>query len=121
MHLADYFPEGVELNAVESRRFSTDINTTDGGYEVRNSRWATQLRAWDVSIPVSKRDGSAYMAVLALFEAAEGSAHSFNYRPWTDETSATAVAVRFDSALEITGITPDLDHIASVRLVEERQ
>lgn len=119
-HLANYLPEEVELGAVETTDWSTEIITTDGGYEVRNNRWASPLRRFEVSFPAATRDDPVYTAVRDLFEQAEGSLHSFNFRTWTDESGGTVLAVRFDGPLEISGIASHLDKIGTVALVEVR-
>jgi uncharacterized protein (TIGR02217 family) len=121
MHLAMFLPEEIELGAVQRHRYSTDVVSTDGGYEKRRYRWSTPLREMEVSFAIAERDDPIYVAVRALFDASLGGAHSFNFRDWADESGETVLAVRFDSALEITGVTPELDHIASVTLVEVRR
>lgn len=121
MHLAEFLPEEIELGAVQHEHWDTDVVTTDGGHEKRRYRWSAPLRRFEISFAVATRDDPVYLAVRALFEAAKGSAHSFNFRDWTDESGATVIPVRFDSDLEITGVTPELDKIASVALIEVRQ
>lgn len=119
-HLPDFLPEEIELGPHQSTDWGIDITATDGGYEVRNGRWSAPLRRFEIGFPPSTRDGEVYRAVVDLFERANGMLHSFNFRVWTDETSATIVAVRFDSPLEIEGIAQHLDQIASFALVEVR-
>lgn len=120
MHLAATLPEEVEIGAVEVRDWNTEVVTTVGGFEVRNAPWSTPLRRWEVSFPVSERDDAIYTAVLDLFELAQGSRHSFNFRSWTDGDPGPFRAVRFDGPIEISGVTPDLDHIVGITLVEVR-
>lgn len=120
-HLNISLPQQIELGATRRLRWETEVVTTDGGYEVRNSRWSAPLKTYEVSFPPSTRDDPVYLAVLALYEAAEGGLHSFDFTDWTDETGGTVVPVRFDSPLEVTGIAMHLDHIETVTLIEVRQ
>lgn len=120
-HIDTTLPEEVELGAIRRLKWETEVVTTDGGYEVRNSRWSSPLKTFEVSFPPATRDNGIYQAVIALYEAAEGGLHTFNFTDWTDETGGTVVRVRFDSPLEITGIATHLDHIETVTLVEVRQ
>lgn len=119
-HLTQTLPQEIELGAIRRVEWGTDIVTTDGGFEVRNNRWASPLRTYEVSFPTSLRDGTIYEAVVALYELAEGGLHSFNFIDWTDETGSTIVPVRFDSPLEITGAATHLDHIETLTLREVR-
>lgn len=119
-HLAASLPRRVELGAVLRDDWGTEVVTTDGGHEVRNSRWSTSLRAYDVSLPPMRRDDPDYEALRELFTEAKGKLHSFNFHDWTDETHATIVAVRFDTPLQITGIAQHLDHIDTFTLAEVR-
>lgn len=118
MHLADTLPAQVEQGAVRDIDWGTEVVTTDGGYEVRNNRWAEPIRTFEISFPTAKRDDPIYQAVIALFEKAQGGLHSFNFRDWTDESGGTVVPVRFDSSLKITGIDRRLDHIETLTLRE---
>ena len=116
-HLNKSLPSTVEIGATRRLEFGTEIVETDSGAEVRNNRWATPLRTYDVSFPISKRDDATYEAVIDLYAEAGGSLHSFNFKDWTD---GSQVPVRFDGPLATTGITPDLEHIIEVALVEVR-
>jgi hypothetical protein len=118
-HLSDTLPPQVEQGAMRSLDYGSEIVTTDGGYEVRNNRWDGPKRIFEVSFPTAKRsDDPVYIAVKALYEKAEGGRHSFNFRDWTDPGAGTIVAVRFDSALKITGLDRNLDHIETLVLRE---
>jgi uncharacterized protein (TIGR02217 family) len=119
-HINQTLPRQIELGATRRVEWGTVIVTTDGGYEVRNNRWASPLRVYEVSFPTSERDGAIYAEVIALYELAEGGLHSFDFVDWTDETGSTVVPVRFDSALEITGVAVHLDHIENLTLKEVR-
>jgi uncharacterized protein (TIGR02217 family) len=116
-HLNESLPPEIEIGAVRRIRWGTEIVTTDGGYEVRNNRWATPLRTYDIAFPPANRDDPIYLAVVALYEAAEGSLHSFDFTDWTDNE---VIAVRFDTPLEIVGLATHLDQIENMTLVEVR-
>lgn len=116
--LASTLPEKVELGAVRRLEYRTDTVITDGGFEVRNARWAEPLRIYEISLPHSTRDDPDYLAVKALYEEALGGLYSFSFTDWTDESTVT---VRFDSALEIETPASHLDHIVAIRLKEVRE
>jgi len=119
-HLAAYLPTQVEVGAIRDVDWATDIVKTDGGFEVRNARWSAPLRRFELSFPTAKRaEDPTYLAVIALYEEAQGSLHSFNFRSWAD--GGEVLKVRFDSPLKITGVTKDLDHIETLNLVEVRE
>lgn len=119
-HLNTRLPEEVEIGAVRILEWGTEIVVTDGGHEVRNSRWSSPLRTYEVSFPHARRDDAVYEAVVALYEMAEGALHSFDFVDWTDETGSTIVPVRFDSPLEIATPAGHLDHIETLTLREVR-
>lgn len=116
--LALTLPESVEIGARRILDYSTEVVTTDGGFEVRNARWSTPLRVFEVNYPTSLRDGADHKEVLAIYEAALGGLLSFNFKDWTD---GQIVPVRFDSPLEIESPATHLDQIVSVRLKEVRE
>lgn len=117
-HLDMFLPESVEIGAVKRFEWLPEIVTTDGGNEVRNQRRSRAKHYFDCAVPHSTRSGSAYLAVIQLFEDSLGGTYSFNLRDWTDDSGATVVKVRFDGELQITSPTPDLDHIDTFTLVE---
>ncbi len=103
-HLASTLPDRIEIGALRSEEWRTDINRTDGGVERRESRWEAPLRSYDVSLPITKRDDADYLAAKALYAAAKGSLHSFSFKDWTDNIT---IPVRFDGPLQLTGLMPD--------------
>ncbi len=118
-HLDIFLPEQVELGAVRTEDWGTEIVPMDGGGSVRNNRWDAPLRTFEMSYPTSKRDAVVYSQVLSVWEQAAGNLHTFNFRDWTDETGATILRVRFDTQLTIAGINRRHDHIESLTIVEE--
>lgn len=117
-HLNETLPSQVEIGATRRLDFGTEIVTQDSGAEVRNNRWSEPLRTYDVSFPISGRDDPIYQAVVDLYDEAQGNLHSFDFKDWTD---GATVAVRFDGPLTSTGVTPDLEHIVEMTLVEVRE
>lgn len=118
-HLAAFLPSEIEQGAVRHLDWGTEVVTTDGGHEVRNNRWSTPLRTFEVSFPTARRNDAIYTAVVGLFDQACGNLHSFNFRDWTQ--GGEVIAVRFDSPLAIQGIDRNLDHIETLTLREVRQ
>lgn len=120
MHLSDRLPSQVEQGAIRRLDYHTEVVTTDGGHEVRNARWSSPLRTYEISFPTSHRADDVYQAVIALYEKALGGLHSFDFKDWTDESGSTLVPVRFDTPLSITGIDRRLDKIEQLTLREVR-
>ena len=119
-HFAISLPAEIEIGAVRHLTYSNEVVTTDGGNEVRNARWSTPLRRYELTVPTSKRDGEAYKRVLDLYSLTMGGLHSFEFAEWVDDTRSTIVKVRFDGDLSITGIDRRHDHIEVFTLVEVR-
>ena len=119
MHLSTSLPPQVELGAIRDVEWATEVVTTDGGFEVRNARWSSPLRKFEVSFPTATRDDPVYTAVIALYELAQGSLHSFDFADWTN--GGEVIKVRFDSPLKISGVDIHHDHIETLNLVEVRE
>jgi hypothetical protein len=117
-HLAEYLPREMEIGAVRRLEMQTEVVDTDGGYEVRNNRWTRGKLVVEASFPPATRDDPVYLAVVALYDLAEGGRHSFNVTDWRDESGGTTIPMRFDSALEITGVAGHIDHIETLTLRE---
>lgn len=66
-------------------RYSTDIVTTDGGYEVRNSRWRYPLHQVEFDVmPGLRADDEAIEAFVDTFHAVGGAAGTFRFHNWRD-------------------------------------
>ena len=118
-HIATTLPKRVEQGAIRTDDWSTEIVTTDGGHEVRNARWDAPLRTWEISFPTSARTGTDYLAVVALYDLAKGSLHTFNFIDWI--ATGEPVRVRFDSPLRRTGVDRNLEHIETLTIKEVRE
>lgn len=115
--LATTLPPEVEIGAHRRLEWGTLTVMTDGGYEVRNNRWSSPLRVYEVSYPHAGRDDPIYQAVIDLYAEAQGNLYSFYFTDWTTQEQ---VIVRFDSPLEIDTPMGHLDHIVSMVLREVR-
>jgi len=81
----DLLDADIEAGAKARPRYSTDIVTTDGGYEIRNSRWAYPLFQFEFNLsPGYREDDAALEAFIDLFHAAGGSFATFRFHYWRD-------------------------------------
>lgn len=75
----------IEVGAKAKPRYSTDIITTDGGFEFRNSRWAYPLFSFEIDLePGAPAFDEDLQACIDLFHAAGGTADTFRFRHWRD-------------------------------------
>lgn len=66
-------------------RYSTDIVQADGGYEVRNSRWAYPLHQYEFDMmPGYRTDDDAISVFIDTFHAVGGAAGVFRFHYWRD-------------------------------------
>lgn len=94
-----HLPREVEIGARRRVVEDIDIVKTDGGREVRNARADQPLHEFDISFPMSERDGAVYLAVVAMYKAARGELHTFRFRDWADyQLSAEPIGVGDGSA-----------------------
>ena len=115
-HLDSTLPDDVESGAQRRLDWNTEIVPQDSGGSVRNNRWAAPLRTYDVSYPVRERTDATYLAVVDLYDEAEGNLHSFDFEDWA---TGEIIAVRFDGPLVTTGEANHLETIECT-LVEVR-
>jgi uncharacterized protein (TIGR02217 family) len=75
----------IETGAKARPRYSTDVVTTDGGYEFRNSRWAFPIFEFEIDLePGSPTFDEDLQECIDLFHAAGGQADTFRFRHWRD-------------------------------------
>ena len=117
-HINSQLPRNVEIGATRREQWDVEIVRTDGGREVRNTRWSAPLRTFDVALPACTRANADYIAVKQMWEDSEGGAHTFDFY---DHSEEELVRVRFDTQLEITWLTPTLDKIETFSLAEVRE
>ena len=85
LYINDLLDASIEAGAKARPRYSTDIVSTDGGWEIRNSRWAYPLFQFEFNLsPGYREDDAALDAFLDLFHAAGGSAGTFRFHYWRD-------------------------------------
>ena len=76
------FPPGISYGFSGGPEYSTDVVTTDSGYEQRNINWATARAKYTASfsaIPEAMKD-----TLLAFFRNRYGKAYGFRYKDWAD-------------------------------------
>lgn len=118
-HLTSSLPAAVEIGAVRTVEYMTEVVRQVGGGEVRNALWAEPLTSFECAMPTARLDDANYLAVIALYREALGQLHSFDFT-YRTEGGDTVFAVRFATQLSITAPTGELDHIDSFTLVEVR-
>lgn len=85
IYVNDLLSADIEAGAKARPRYSTDIITTDGGHEIRNSRWAYPLFQFEFTLsPGYREDDAALDAFIDLFHAAGGSHAVFRFHYWRD-------------------------------------
>lgn len=89
LFIDERLPVEIEAGAKAKPRYSTDIITTDGGWEIRNSRWAYPLFQFefDAVEPGTRIDDEIDVLdeFLNLFHACGGTAGGFRFHYWRDK------------------------------------
>lgn len=82
-------PADVEAGAKATPRYATDVITTDGGWEVRNSRWRYPLFQFTITaFEPGTHDDADYDVLdefLDIFHVCGGSAGAFRFHYWRDK------------------------------------
>ena len=91
--------EEIEVGAKAIPMFSTEIVTTDGGWEVRNSRWAYPRYRFEFNLMPDQTSFAVIDEFMRLYIAAGGAAETFLFTPWHDYQGSG------EAAEEITGTT----------------
>jgi uncharacterized protein (TIGR02217 family) len=80
--MIDYrITDHIGAGAIIRPKFSTEIVKTDGGFEVRNSRWSYPLHEMEFDLsPGVAGDDDDLEELRELFYAAGGAAESFKFR-----------------------------------------
>lgn len=89
-HINTRLSDHVEIGAVRIEEQEVEISRTDGGNEVRNTRWSQPLLRFEIAFPTSQRDDSVYLEVRNAYRAAMGMLHSFKFRDWSDYQATDA-------------------------------
>ena len=80
------FPIQLALGAVGGPERRTEIVTLASGKEVRNAKWSSSRRRWDVGSAITRL--AELQAVLSFFEARQGRLYGFRFRDPLDHSSA---------------------------------
>lgn len=83
-HIATRLSDHVEIGAVRMEEFNVETVRSDGGNEVRNSRWSQPLLRFEISFPTSTRDDAVFLEVRDAYRATGGGLDSFKFRDWSD-------------------------------------
>lgn len=79
------FPLALSRGAVASLVRASEIVQLASGREVRNARWASSLRKWNIAGAISSRERLSDL--IAFFEARAGNVHAFRFRDELDFSS----------------------------------
>ncbi|MCR9194979.1 MAG: DUF2460 domain-containing protein [Hyphomonas sp.] len=80
------FPIKLALGAVGGPEWKTEIASLASGKEVRNAKWSSSKRRWDVGSAVSSL--ADLQTLVGFFEARMGRLYGFRFRDPLDHTSA---------------------------------
>lgn len=83
-HIATRLSQNVELDAGRRHLWDVEVVRSDGGSEVRNSRWSQPLLEFTVSYPPAARDNAVFRSVQNAYLATGGGNDSFAFRDWCD-------------------------------------
>jgi uncharacterized protein (TIGR02217 family) len=83
-HITTRLSDHVEIGATRIEEQDVEIVQTDGGNEVRNTRWSQPLLRFELSFPMSRRDDEVFIEVRNAYRACRGALHSFKFRDWSD-------------------------------------
>lgn len=82
------FPIRLALGAVGGPEWKTEIASLASGKEVRNAKWSSSKRRWDVGSAVSNL--ADLQTLVGFFEARMGRLYGFRFRDPLDHSSAAA-------------------------------
>jgi uncharacterized protein (TIGR02217 family) len=80
------FPIRLALGAVGGPEWKTEIASLASGKEVRNAKWSSSKRRWDVGSAVSSL--ADLQTLVGFFEARMGRLYGFRFRDPLDHSSA---------------------------------
>lgn len=83
-------PMDIEAGSKARPRYATDVVTTDGGFEVRNSRWRYPLFQFEITAfePAPNVESEPYDVLdefLDIFHVCGGSAGAFRFHWWREK------------------------------------
>lgn len=75
----------IEAGAKGRPRYSTDVITTDGGHDIRNSRWAYPLHQFEFTVEPGSREGDDALAEFEeMYHVCGGQYGAFRFHYWRD-------------------------------------
>jgi hypothetical protein len=117
MHLWLSLPSGIENGGVRMLQQDKDVLLTDGGYEIRNTRWSGPLRSWQVAFNNALLADVDHAAVEQMWRDTNGGTDTFNF---ADERTGDTARVRFDADLQFTNTVGPYHHLDTFTLREVR-
>jgi hypothetical protein len=93
MHLWLSLPTAIEKGSARFLQQKKEVEETDGGFEVRNTRWSGPLRSWQVGYPNKPLSDVNHAAVEQMYRNTNAGTDTFNFY---DEKSDDTARVRFD-------------------------
>jgi hypothetical protein len=117
MHLWLSLPTAIENGAVRILQQDKEVILTDGGYEVRNTRWSSPLRSWQIGYNNAPLDNANHAAVELMWRNTNGGTDTFNF---ADEREGDTARVRFDAELQFTNTVGPFHHLDTFTLREVR-
>ena len=115
MHLSVSLPTSIENGARQFYQWDKEVVRTDGGHEVRNTRWDAPLRYFEISFPNRKLDDVDHAAVAQMWLDTEGGTHTFDFY---DERASETIKVRFDGDLQFSHTVGPFHRIEAFTLRE---
>jgi hypothetical protein len=117
MHLWLSLPTAIEKGSARILQQDKEIVETDGGYEVRNTRWSSPLRSFQIGYNNKALDDAKHAAVEQMYRDTSGGIDTFNFY---DEKSGDTARVRFDGDLHFVNTTMQIYRIDTFTLKEVR-
>jgi hypothetical protein len=117
MHLWLSLPTSIENGAVRMLQQDKEVVLTDGGYEVRNTRWSGPLRSWQIGYNNATLTNDDHASVEQMWRDTSGGTDTFNF---ADERTGDTARVRFDADLQFTNTVGPYHHLDTFTLREVR-
>jgi hypothetical protein len=117
MHLWLSLPTAIENGSVRALQQDKEVVPTDGGFEVRNTRWSAPLRTWQIGYNNAPLSSADHAAVEQMWRDTNGGIDTFNF---ADERAGDTARVRFDAELQFTNTVGPFHHLDVFTLKEVR-
>lgn len=110
------FPADISYGSSGGPEYTTDIVSSQGGYEQRNIHWEQARARFNVAHGVKTR--TQLEALIGFFRARKGRAHGFRFKDWADYQ---AVAQLLGTADGVATEFALVKHYTSGAVVETRR